>query len=599
MIPERKESMNIFSVLSLIGGLALFLYGMNVMGGGLEKLAGGRLEAFFEKMTSNPIKAVALGAAATAVIQSSSATTVMVVGFVNAGIMKLHSAIGIIMGANIGTTVTAWILSLSGLSSDNVFVQMLKPSSFAPVLAIIGVAIIMFGKDGKKKDIASILVGFAVLMFGMDMMSDSVEPLKDVPEFANILLLFKNPLLGVAAGALLTAIIQSSSASVGILQALSSTGAVTFGSALPIILGQNIGTCATAMLSSIGAGKNAKRVAFVHLYFNIIGTLLFLVTFYSLNAVIHFSFVDSVVGGGHIAVVHTVFNVSTTLVLLPFTRQLEKLAAFTVRDDRSENSESLDDEFRLLDERFLNTPTFAVEKCRSLAVKMGKIASASINRAIEIAVGKYDKQTAERIAEDENIADMFEDRLGTYLVKLSGKDLSEKDSLAVSTLLHVIGDFERISDHAVNIAETALERYTKKSEFTKAAEIELTTICSAVSEILDMSLRAFESGDLDLAREIEPLEEEVDLLRSKIRNRHIRRLQRGECTIENGFILTDLLTNLERVSDHCSNIAVCMIEEDVQAFDTHEYTRALKSSGKVFQRRVDEYADKYRLPSEH
>ncbi len=591
--------MNIFSVLSLIGGLALFLYGMNVMGGGLEKLAGGRLEAFFEKMTSNPIKAVALGAAATAVIQSSSATTVMVVGFVNAGIMKLHSAIGIIMGANIGTTVTAWILSLSGLSSDNVFVQMLKPSSFAPVLAIIGVAIIMFGKDGKKKDIASILVGFAVLMFGMDMMSDSVEPLKDVPEFANILLLFKNPLLGVAAGALLTAIIQSSSASVGILQALSSTGAVTFGSALPIILGQNIGTCATAMLSSIGAGKNAKRVAFVHLYFNIIGTLLFLVTFYSLNAVIHFSFVDSVVGGGHIAVVHTVFNVSTTLVLLPFTRQLEKLAAFTVRDDRSENSESLDDEFRLLDERFLNTPTFAVEKCRSLAVKMGKIASASINRAIEIAVGKYDKQTAERIAEDENIADMFEDRLGTYLVKLSGKDLSEKDSLAVSTLLHVIGDFERISDHAVNIAETALERYTKKSEFTKAAEIELTTICSAVSEILDMSLRAFESGDLDLAREIEPLEEEVDLLRSKIRNRHIRRLQRGECTIENGFILTDLLTNLERVSDHCSNIAVCMIEEDVQAFDTHEYTRALKSSGKVFQRRVDEYADKYRLPSEH
>ncbi len=590
--------MNIFSVLSLIGGLALFLYGMNVMGGGLEKLAGGRLEAFFEKMTSNPIKAVALGAAATAVIQSSSATTVMVVGFVNAGIMKLHSAIGIIMGANIGTTVTAWILSLSGLSSDNVFIQMLKPSSFAPVLAIIGVAIIMFVKDGKKKDIASILVGFAVLMFGMDMMSDSVEPLKDVPEFANILLLFKNPLLGVAAGALLTAIIQSSSASVGILQALSSTGAVTFGSALPIILGQNIGTCATAMLSSIGAGKNAKRVAFVHLYFNIIGTLLFLVTFYSLNAVVHFSFVDGVVGGGQIAAVHTIFNVSTTLVLLPFTRQLEKLAAFTVRDDRSENSESLDDEFRLLDERFLNTPSFAVEKCRSLAVKMGKIASASINRAIEIAVGKYDKQTAERISADENVADMFEDKLGTYLVKLSGRDLSEKDSLAVSTLLHVIGDFERISDHAVNISETALEKYTKKSEFTKAAEIELTTICSAVSEILDMSLRAFESGDLDLAREIEPLEEEVDLLRGKIRNRHIRRLQRGECTIENGFILTDLLTNLERVSDHCSNIAVCMIEEDVQAFDTHEYTRALKSSGKAFQSRVDEYADKYRLPAE-
>lgn len=589
--------MSIFSVLSLVGGLALFLYGMNVMGSGLEKLAGGKLEKIFERLTSNPFKAVLLGVSVTAVIQSSSATTVMLVGFVNAGIMRLHQAIGVIMGANIGTTVTAWILSLSGLSGDSFIIQMLKPSSFSPIIAIVGVAILTFSKSGKKKDIATIMIGFAVLMFGMTMMSEAVSPLKDNPDFARILLWFKNPLLGVLAGTLLTAIIQSSSASVGILQALSATGAITFGSALPIILGQNIGTCVTAILSSIGTSKNAKRVAIVHLYFNIIGTLLFLSVFYILNAIIGFSFIDNIVDGKSIAIVHTLFNLSTTAVLLPFNKVLEKLAYLTIRDDESDKTIDIDAQFRLLDDRFLQTPSFAIEKCRDLTFKMGEMSRDSIKLAIDIAVGEYKQENADLVNANESAVDMFEDRLGTYLVKLSSRDMSIKDSQAVSTLLHVIGDFERISDHALNIIGSAKEKHEKNVEFSVQAASELKVMSDAVEEILDMSLSALETHDVDKATNVEPLEEVVDMLRVKLKNRHVHRLQTGECTIENGFIFTDLLTNLERVSDHCSNIAVCLIQVDDESFDTHEYLQMMKNSGAGFDTRVKQYSEKYVLPS--
>ncbi|MFQ9841973.1 MAG: Na/Pi cotransporter family protein [Ruminococcus sp.] len=590
--------MTIFNVLTLIGGLAMFLYGMNVMGNGLEKLAGGKLEKIFERLTSNPIKAMLLGLSVTAVIQSSSATTVMLVGFVNAGIMKLHSAIGVIMGANIGTTVTAWILSLSGLNGDSFLIKMLKPSSFSPILAIIGVAMLTFSKNDKKKDIASILVGFAVLMFGMDSMSGAVAPLKDVPEFAEVLLWFKNPILGVLAGALLTAIIQSSSASVGILQALSATGAITFGSALPIILGQNIGTCVTALLSSIGTSKNAKRVAVVHLYFNIIGTVLFLTVFYLLNVFIGFSFVDGVVGAKEIAIVHTIFNLSTSIVLLPFIKVLEKLAYLTVKDKEGEgNKDNIEEQFKLLDERFLQSPSFAVEKCRELTNRMGEIAKESIDMAMSICVDKYDKEKAEQIAANEAAVDLYEDRLGTYLVKLSSRDLSAKDSQSVSTILHVIGDFERISDHAMNMVSVAEEKQQKDLNFTSQATAEVKVMCSAVRDVLDIAMEAFEKHDLELATRVEPLEEVVDKIRTKLKNRHVKRLQTGECTIEMGFVFSDLLTNLERVSDHCSNIAVCLIQENDESFDVHEYVQMLKNSGEGFEGQVKRYSEKYALPA--
>ncbi|MEF2798247.1 MAG: Na/Pi cotransporter family protein [Ruminococcus sp.] len=587
--------MNIFSVLTLIGGLALFLYGMNVMGGGLEKLAGGKLEKIFEKLTSNPLKAVLLGMTVTAVIQSSSATTVMLVGFVNAGIMKLHQAIGVIMGANIGTTVTAWILSLSGVEGDSFLIQMLKPSSFSPVLAVIGVVFLTFSKNGKRKDIGTIFLGFAVLMFGMDMMSGAVEPLKDVPEFANILLLFRNPLLGVLAGALLTAIIQSSSASVGILQALSSTGAIKFGAALPIILGQNIGTCVTALLSSIGTSKNAKRVAVVHLYFNIIGTVLFLAAFYTLNAVFSFPFMNDTVGAANIAIVHTIFNFTTTLVLLPFIKLLEKLAYLTIKDSRNEQPVSAEDQFKLLDERFLQSPSFAIEQCRTVASNMADISRRSILLAMEL-VENYSDDKAEQISSMESAVDMYEDRLGAYLVKLSSTDLSYRDSQSVATLLHTIGDFERISDHAKNMAETAKEKHDKDIEFSVQAVKELKVICEAVKEILDLAVKAFTEQDLYSAYLVEPLEEVVDQLRTKLKSRHVKRLQRGMCTIELGFIFTDLLTNLERVSDHCSNIAVCLVQVNDDNFETHEYLRTVKTSGEAFDSEVEKYQQIFALP---
>ncbi len=591
---RSEKFMNFFMVLSLIGGLALFLYGMNVMGSGLEKLAGGRLEQFFERLTSNPLKSVLLGMTITAVIQSSSATTVMMVGFVNAGIMKLHQVIGVIMGANIGTTITSWLLSLSGVEGDSFFIKMLKPTSFSPILAIIGVCLLTFSKNDKKHDVASILVGFAVLMFGMDMMSGAVGPLKDVPEFVNILTLFSNPILGVLAGALLTAVIQSSSASVGILQALSVTGAIKFGAAIPIILGQNIGTCVTALVSSIGTSKSAKRVAVVHLYFNVIGTVLFLGAFYGLNAIIGFSFIDDTVGAANIAIVHTIFNFSTTLVLLPFIKQLEKLAYMTIKDNSEPKGGK--DNFRLLDERFLQSPSFAIEQCRSVTMDMADISKKALNQAIGL-LGRYDEEKVQLVKDNEALADMYEDKLGTYLVKLSGSDLSIRDSQSVAALLHIIGDFERISDHARNLAENAKEMKDKNIIFSDGARKELKVITDAVEEVMDLAVCAFKNQSMEQALMVEPLEEVVDRLRTRLKNRHIKRLQQGNCTIELGFIFSDLLTNLERVSDHCSNIAVTLIQAEDESFDTHEYINTMKNSGKAFDSRVEFYLNKYMLPT--
>ena len=580
--------MDIFSFLTLFGGLALFLYGMNEMGKGLEKLAGGKLEKIFEKLTSNKLKGLLLGLGVTAVIQSSSATTVMLVGFVNSGIMKLSQAISIIMGANIGTTVTSWLLSLSGIEGDSFFIRLLKPTSFSPVLAVIGIIFITFSKSGKKKDIGSVLIGFAILMFGMDTMSGAVKPLANDEGFTGILTMFSNPLLGVLAGAVLTAVIQSSSASVGILQALSSTGKLQFGSAIPIILGQNIGTCVTALMSGVGANKNAKRVSFVHLYFNLIGTIIFLTLFYTLNFFIKFSFMDSSVNEISIAIVHTIFNLVATSILLPFSNLLEKLAYMTIKDDnKSEKTE-------VLDERLLNTPAIAIEQCRSLTAKMGELSKETIEAAIGLCV-KYDEKISQMVIENEDIIDKYEDKIGTYLVKLSSRSLTSDDSRSVSKLLHIIGDFERISDHAININDTAKEIHDKHLEFSQQAVNELATITGAVKEVLNITIEAFVKNDMKIARKVEPLEEVVDSLRIKLRNRHIKRLQSEQCTIELGFVFSDFLTNLERVSDHCSNIALCMLQTTSESFDTHEYQHELKSSGKEFDDEYEIFKKKYSL----
>ncbi len=589
--------MDINMALTLIGGLALFLYGMNVMGGGLEKLAGGRLEQILEKLTANPIKAVLLGAGVTAAVQSSAATTVMLIGFVNAGIMRLHQAVGVIMGANIGTTITAWILSLSGLDGDSFLINMLKPTSFSPVFAIVGIILIMAGKTDRKKTLGSIFIGFAILMFGMNMMSGAVEPLSDSEKFRDMLTLFTNPLLGVFAGALITTIMQSSSVSVGILQAVSSTGALNFSAALPIILGQNIGSCTTAMISSVGTSKNAKRVAVVHLCFNIIGTVLFLSGFYILNALFDFTFMDGPINETMIAIVHTIFNLSVTAVLLPFTKLLEKLAYLLVKEEKNKEEKiNPEDQFRLLDDRFLQSPAFAIEHCRSVAAQMADISRASIHAALKI-TNKYSDDLLQEINDMEDMVDMYEDRLGTYLVKLSSTDLTFRDSQSVATLLHNIGDFERISDHAKNIAQTAKERHDKHIHFSERASEEINVVGDAVKEILDLAVKAATEQDLYSAYLVEPLEEVVDQLRTKLKSRHVKRLQKGMCTIELGFIFTDLLTNLERVSDHCSNIAVCLIQVNDDNFETHEYIRTVKTSGEAFDSEVARYLQKYKLPA--
>ena len=580
--------MDLFDGLTLVGGLSLFLFGMNLMGASLEKRAGGSLKALLGKLTSRKILGFLTGLGVTAVIQSSSATTVMVVGFVNSGLLSLHQAINVIMGANVGTTVTAWILSLTGLDSGNFFIQLLKPTSFTPILALIGVGLTMMAKSDKKKDVGMILLGFAVLMFGMDTMSGAVEGLKDVPEFQNVLLMFTNPILGVLAGAALTAIIQSSSASVGILQALSATGQVTYGAAIPIIMGQNIGTCVTAMISSVGANKNAKRAAVVHLMFNIIGTVVWLAVFYGINSVLHFAFVGQPIDQLGIAVVHTAFNVLCTVLLFPFSSLLEKLACRMVPDTKAP------DQIQILDERLLSTPSVALVRCQEVAETMARISMDALKTGCQL-LKNYDAKSAQAVRETEQEADQYEDMLGTYLVKMGRSNLSKNDSQQVSKLLHIIGDFERISDHAVNLVESAEEMQSKGLNFSIYAKKELEILTAAVGEIMDLSLEAFLKNDPVLAAQVEPLEEVVDTLKEQLRNRHILRLQKGECTIELGFVWSDLLTNLERVADHCSNIAGCIIEMTHDSLDVHEYLDNVKAGGPAFMKAYQDYAQKYAL----
>lgn len=584
-------AMTLNDILSMLGGLAVFMFGMHTLSAALEKLAGGRLEHWLEKMTSNPVKGVALGAGVTALIQSSAATTVMMVGFVNSGIMKLSQAIGVIMGANIGTTATGWILSLSSVSGGGIM-MLLNPKTFTPILAVIGVAMIMFTKSDRRKTIGTILIGFSLLMFGMNTMSAAAEVLQDNEQFANVMVMFSNPFLGVLAGALLTAVLQSSSVSIGILQALSDkTGTITYSIALPIILGQNIGSCVTALISSIGANKSAKRVAIVHLYFNIIGTVVFLSLFYIINALVDLPFMSEQLGAVGIATIHTCFNMLAMLIFLPFTKQLEKLACLTVRDKPGEESNAVP----MLDKRLLNTPSVAIEQCKNVAFKMAKLTQKTLLMSMEL-VKKFDPKIAQEVIENENTIDIYEDNIGSYILKISSKDLSVTDSQAVSNLLHTIGDLERISDHAVNIEEAAEEMYTKKVRFSESAEKEVGIMINAVTEILDMSIRSFINSDVPLAKDVEPLEDVIDELRTELKNRHVERLREGVCTIELGFILQDLLTNFERVSDHCSNIAVCLIQINDNSMDTHEYMNELKRLEKSeFMDEFNRYRSKYAL----
>ena len=589
--------MTIFDALTMLGGLALFLYGMHIMGEGLSKASGGRLESLLEKLTSNRIKAVLVGAGVTAVIQSSSATTVMVVGFVNSGIMKLSQAVGIIMGANIGTTATSWLLSLASIEGSSFFVQLLKPANFSPILAVIGVIFIMFSKSEKKKDAALILVGFAILMTGMEGMSDAVEPLKDVPEFTNLLTMFSNPFLGLMAGAVLTAIIQSSSASVGILQALCATGAVSFSSALPIIMGQNIGTCVTAMISSVGGSKNARRTALVHLYFNLIGTIIFMLGFYALNAAIHFPFMDGSIDAKGIATIHTTFNIVATLILLPFGRVLEKLAVMSVPDNKvtGELSE-VDKNISMLDIRFLDTPGYAISMAKNVTVKMAETVYESIGLAMKLVEG-YDENMGMKVVALEEDIDRYEDALDSYLLKISSRDLSEKEIHDVTVLQHCINDFERIADHAVNIKEFSEEKYSRGTEFSEKAAHELKVFSGAVHEILELTLDMFVTEDIKKARQVEPLEEVIDDLSVEMKARHISRLRKGKCTVELGFILQDITTSYERIADHCSNVAIYMMQEDYDDIDTHELMEHIKNSGDInFEGQKMYYRNKYKLP---
>ena len=581
--------MSIFDVLSLFGGLAMFLYGMNIMGKGLEKLGGGKFERILAKLTSSPVKGVILGIGVTAVIQSSSATTVMVVGFVNSGIMRLHQAIGVIMGANIGTTVTSWILSLFGVEGESMFIQMLKPVNFTPILAMIGIVISFAAKSDKKKIVGDILLGFSVLMFGMNTMSASVKPLADVPEFTNILTVFENPILGVLAGAVLTAVIQSSSASVGILQALSVTGAISFGAAIPIIMGQNIGTCATALLSCIGASKNAKRAAVVHLYFNIIGTVLFLILFYIANAIFRFSFVDGSVNAFSIAVVHSVFNILATGVLLPFNKVLEKLAKLTVKEGSST------DAFGLLDERFLLTPPFAIQQCMTLATNLAYIAKETFELAVSC-MEHYDEHIDARILENEQISDDYEDALENYLIRLSSRHLDINNSHKVSMLLHSVGDFEQVADYAVNILYVAREKHKKEFSFSEKAKSELRIMTSAVDEVLDNSICAFSDNDLQKASKIEPLADIINSLRKDLKNRHVARMQNGTCTVGLGFVFTDYINALDKVADHCQSVSSSVIQMNDPSYETHSPAHEKRKTEDKYKNVYTKYSQKYALP---
>lgn len=588
--------MDIFSIFTLCGGLAFFLYGMGVMSSGLEKVAGGKLEKMLRQMTSNPYKSLALGAGITIAIQSSSALTVMLVGLVNSGIMELGQTIGVIMGAHVGTTLTAWILSLSGIdASTNVLLRLLKPESFSPLFALVGVCMMMMAKSNKRKSLGSILVGFSILMVGMIMMAQSMTPLADMPEFQKFLIAFTNPLLGVAVGTIFTGIIQSSAAAVGILQALSLTGSISIGMAVPTIMGMNIGTCATALISSIGVNTNAKRVAVAHISISIIGVIICLPLFYVgdfilENYILHAKFINQIINPVGIALAHTIFNVVTMTLLFPFTKQIEKLAVKLVKAKE-------DEEEVFLDERLLLTPTFAINECKHLTNTMAIMAKKNFFRSLKM-INNFSPRRLDKILRKEPRIDMYEDKLGTFLVKLSGKDISEEDSNEISKLLHCIGDFERIGDHGINILKIAQEMNEKQIMFSDEAKAEIQVATNALSEIAELTMKAFCEDDLDAAKRIEPLEQVVDIIISEIKDNHIKRLQEGRCTIELGFMLNDLLNNMERVSDHCSNVAACIIQLKDSTFATHEYLNEIKSSqDNEFKKEFEEYKNKYSLSS--
>ena len=590
--------MDIFDVLSMVGGLALFLYGMHIMGDALAKMSGGKLEKVLERLTSNKWSAVLLGAGVTAVIQSSGATTVMVVGFVNSGIMKLNQAVGIIMGANIGTTATSWLLSLSGIDGGSFFLQMLKPTSFTPILAVIGAILVVFCKSEKKHNIGTILLGFAILMYGMTAMSSAVEPLKDVPQFTQILTKFENPLLGVIAGFVLTTIMQSSSVSVGILQALCSTGAVSYALALPIIMGQNIGSCTTAMISSVGASKDAKRAAAVHFYFNVIGTVVFMLVFYISNAFVHYAFLPQAANEVGIATIHSIFNIAATIVLLPLSGFLEFLAVKPIKDDDEEEDElsKHDKVLQLLDPVFLERPGFAIMQCRKVASEMAELSMKSVGRAVGLLTA-YDEEIAERIRKEEDTVDKYEDQLGTYLLRLSTKDLSKEDGHRLSLMLHSLGDIERISDLAVNILLAVEQMHKKELIFSKKAMDELAVYSKALKDILTMTVDAFEQNDRYKAALVQPLEELMDDMNKELKKRHVKRLRKGKCTIELGLSLSDISDTYERISDHCSNIATCVIQVEDDELDAHEHRKEVKEQdAKWYDEQYRAYEQKYALP---
>ena len=582
--------MDIFDVLTMIGGLCLFLFGMNIMGQALERCAGNRLQALLGKLTTNKMLGMLTGLAVTAVIQSSSATTVMVVGFVNSSLMTLKQAINVIMGANVGTTVTAWILSLGGIEGDNVFVQLLKPTSFTPILALIGVVLYMFLNNGKHKDLGLIFLGFATLMFGMDTMSGAVSGLKEVPAFQQMFIMFKNPILGVLAGAVLTAIIQSSSASVGILQALSATGQVSYGAAIPIIMGQHIGTCITAILSSIGTNKNAKRAALVHLGFNVISTVVYMTVFMIVKAVFAPVFLDMAADYLGIAVCHSILSILSVILLLPMAGLLEKLVCLLVPDEPGKEPEKRVE----LDERLLATPTVALEQCHNVAMDMAQSAAAALLSGVR-SLANYSDELAQYARDHEEKTDIYEDVIGTYLVKLSTRQISEHDSAEATKLLKIIGDFERISDHGVDLVVSAEELRTKKLNLSEAAMKELAVLSEAIQEILSLTMRAFTDNDLEAAKAVEPLEQVIDGLKETMRTRHMIRLQQGGCSIETGFAWSDMLTNLERTSDHCSNIAACIIDVAQNNMNLHQSTREVKADSEEFRSQFAAYAKKYQI----
>ena len=586
--------MNIFSVITLIGGLAFFLFGMNVMSGSLEKMAGGKLERMLKKMTANPIISLVMGAVITIAIQSSSATTVMMVGLVNSGIMDFAQTLHIIFGANIGTTLTSWILSLSGIESDAVWMQMLKPENFAPLFAMVGIVMTMVCKSDKKRSIGTVLVGFAVLIFGMNLMGEAVSPLADSPAFAQLMTKFNQPLIGLAVGTVVTGIIQSSAASVGMLQALSLTGSISYAMAIPIIMGQNIGTCVTAMISSIGTNTQAKRVAVMHISVNVLGTLIWLPLLTLTNAIFHFAFMDWAVSPVTIAMLHSVFNILTTLVLMPFSKYLLKLAVWVVKEKGAAVPGEELDAVPFLDERLLSTPSVAIQECNSQTCKMLELARENIRLAVQ-QFSHYSDSDQLLVLQTEEEIDAFEDRLSTYLVKLSAQALSQNDSHVISKMLHAIGDFERLGDHAVNLNKVAKEIHDKGLSFTQEAQAELNTLLQAIDEILTMTVTAYERNDTDLAARVEPLEEVIDQLIAKMKDQHIRRLQQGACTIEKGFIFSDILNNCERISDHCSNIAVAVIEVEHDSFDAHRYLQGVKYGNHEFNLIFQEYAAKYAM----